>query len=171
MLITQICSVNGSSWISLVKAWVASGVSLALVGPFTIQCAESAQYLFESPSESEKDIEETSRNLFSHSCSPLVTGADVTMEEFSARFCRERVRWETLGLFFTAVGRATLDVPFFETLYDSNHDRGNLQRLAMHYSDLCLEIAISLDCLNDLQLLLQYENFILHAQIEGDQSE
>ncbi|KAL3417430.1 hypothetical protein PVAG01_11430 [Phlyctema vagabunda] len=40
----------------------------------------------------------------------------------------------------------------------------------MRYSDSCIEIAISLDCLNDLQLFLQYENFILHSFVEGDQS-
>ncbi|KAF4969339.1 hypothetical protein FSARC_3414 [Fusarium sarcochroum] len=45
-----------------------------------------------------------------------------------------------------------------------------LSRLAMQFSDAFLEIAVSLDCLNDLQLLLQYENFILHSMVDGDQS-
>lgn len=41
----------------------------------------------------------------------------------------------------------------------------------MHYPDRCVDIALSLDCLNDLQLLLQYKNWISHVFIDGDQSE
>ena len=40
----------------------------------------------------------------------------------------------------------------------------------MHLSDRCLEMCLSLDCLNDMQLLLQYENWIIHTFLDGDQS-
>jgi hypothetical protein len=40
----------------------------------------------------------------------------------------------------------------------------------MSFSDRCLELSISLDCLNDLQLVLQYENFISHSNVDGDES-
>ncbi|TKX19041.1 hypothetical protein C1H76_8932 [Elsinoe australis] len=40
----------------------------------------------------------------------------------------------------------------------------------MHTSDNLLYLCLSLDRLDDLQLLLQYENFILHSCTEGDQS-
>ncbi|KAJ5103640.1 hypothetical protein N7532_004169 [Penicillium argentinense] len=33
-----------------------------------------------------------------------------------------------------------------------------------------IKISLSLDCLNDLQLILQYENFIVHSYVDGDQS-
>ncbi|KAF2025160.1 hypothetical protein EK21DRAFT_104174 [Setomelanomma holmii] len=55
-------------------------------------------------------------------------------------------------------------------LYHSKQKRRALRRLAMQFSDSCLDVAFSLDCLNDLQLFLLYENFILHLLVDGDQS-
>ncbi|KAF4900256.1 hypothetical protein CGCF415_v010169 [Colletotrichum fructicola] len=40
----------------------------------------------------------------------------------------------------------------------------------MHFADSCVDICLSLDCLNDLHLVLQYENYIIHSLIDGDQS-
>jgi hypothetical protein len=100
----------------------------------------------------------------------LKVRADDTIETFCGLFCRTSARWETLGIFFTAVSRATIDVAQFDGLYNSEQERRALRRLAMRFSDSCLDIALSLDCLNDLQLILQYENFILHSLVDGDQS-
>lgn len=83
----------------------------------------------------------------------------------------DNARWETLGLFFTAVSRVTLEPESTRMNHGSQNQRRNVQRVAMHCSDSCLDMALSLDCLNDLQLMLQYENFILHSLVDGDQSE
>ncbi|KAL3429967.1 hypothetical protein BDV09DRAFT_189681 [Aspergillus tetrazonus] len=42
--------------------------------------------------------------------------------------------------------------------------------LCTRVADSALEIALSLDCLNDLQLFLQYENWIVHTNVYGDHS-
>ncbi|KAF2138152.1 uncharacterized protein K452DRAFT_235039 [Aplosporella prunicola CBS 121167] len=150
------CPPNVLSWIPIVEEWVSKGVNLALADSFTEQCAQSVRLVLEA-----EDLE-ISTKLFFNSCSPLTA---TTSEEFCAKFCGDNARWETLGLFFTAVSRACLDCT-----YDDERKRRALSRLAMHYSDLCLETALSLDCLNELQLILQYENFISHSFIDGDQS-
>lgn len=159
------------SWVALVKSWISTGVNLALAGPFTASCAATVQYILDKLSEELQEDTDIARNLFAHSCRPLGTNASITIEVFCADFCKGNARWETLGLFFTAVARATIDVKCFGTLYTSDEERRSIQTLAMHYSDRCVDIALSLDCLNDLQLLLQYENWISHAFIDGDQSE
>jgi hypothetical protein len=69
------------------------------------------------------------------------------------------------------VSRATIDIPFFPLLYNTEEQQYNLRRLATKLSDFALEISLSLDCLNDLQLMVQYENFIVHSYVDGDQSE
>lgn len=106
-----------------------------------------------------------------HTYRPLTADDNATIEDYCTNFCQRSARWETLGLFFTAACRAATDIPCFAPLYSSEQQRRSFQRLSMHYSDRCLEISLSLDCLNDLQLMLQYENFIIHSYIDGDQSE
>lgn len=82
----------------------------------------------------------------------------------------DNARWETLGLFFSAVSRATVDVNLFNGLFDDEQQRISVQKFAMRCSDNCIDISTSLDCLNDLQLVLQYETCTVHSLVDGDQS-
>ena len=163
-------SSQAPSWVTLVKRWTSSGVNLALAGLFTESCAETVQYILDKLLEELQDETDIARNLFAHSSRPLTTDASSTIEDFYSYFCKRNARWETIGLFFAAVARATEDLKPFEALYASEQQRRSVQRLALHYSDRCVDISLSLDSLNDLQLLLQYENWIAHASIDGDQS-
>lgn len=145
-------------------------MNLALAGPFTNQCAQTIECLLSPVVKGTGLAAEVSRTLFLNSYSPLNTATTGSIEEFSERFCHANARWETLGLFFTAASRAAIDLASFESLYTTDQQRRNFQKLALHYADRCLDISLSLDCLNDLQLLLQYENFINHSFVDGDQS-
>ncbi|RFU75129.1 fungal specific transcription factor domain-containing [Trichoderma arundinaceum] len=73
-------------------------------------------------------------------------------------------------MFLAAACRAALDTSSFAPLYNSDEGRRGLIKALMYIGDCCLEICIALDCLNDLQLVLQYENLIVHSQVDGDQS-
>lgn len=165
------CSSNVLSWVPLVQTWIAKGVNLALAESFTERCAQTTQSFLEKFDHGILDCMDLSRSLFKNSCSPLSVGATADADDFFSKFCNENARWETLGLFFTAASRATIDVTAFDPLYSSQHQLRSFQKLATYYSDVCLDISLSLDCMNDLQLILQYENFILHSFIHGDQSE
>lgn len=63
-----------------------------------------------------------------------------------------------------------MDITFFPPLYSNEETKHTLRRLCTRVGDYALEISLSLDCLNDLQLLLQYENFVVHSHVDGDQS-
>lgn len=76
-----------------------------------------------------------------------------------------------MGIFFTAPGRASLNVVNFTSLFKYPGQRRDLAKTLTYIGDCCLEICLSLDCLNDRQVMLQYENFILHSQVHGDQSQ
>lgn len=82
----------------------------------------------------------------------------------------DNVRWESTGIFLAAASRAALDIPFFPALYKSEEQRRDIIRDLARLGDDCLEVCLGLDCLNDLQLVLQYENFIVYSQVYGDQS-
>lgn len=118
-----------------------------------------------------QDARECSRELFTGSREPLRNESSLSLEDFCNSFCEARVRWETLGIFFTVVSRATIDITHFEDLFISQQQRQKIRMLGTHFSDCCLNLALSLDCLNDLQLFLQYETFINHSIVNGDQSE
>ena len=164
-------------WEALVQAWVKKGINLPVAEAFTLPCANVACSSLEHRNgDGEPDPEHlptsamTSRMLFAHSCRPLTTSVGDTIEDFCNHFCRQTARWETLGVFFVSVSRATIDIARFDGLYCSEQERRALRKLAMQFSDTCLDIALSLDCLNDIQVILQYENFILHSLVDGDQS-
>ncbi|KAH7149906.1 putative Zn(II)2Cys6 transcription factor [Dactylonectria estremocensis] len=156
--------------VRLVNGWLATGANLPISGLFTEHCILTAQHLLEGLDGGSRNAMEISKNLFVQSCRPLLMDSATTFDAFCAQFCEQNARWETLGLFFTTVSRATFRFSSTETPYNSEQQRRNLRKLAMHYSDRCLEFSLSLDCLNDLQLILQYENFILHSLVDGDQS-
>ena len=162
-------SLNIHSCVSLVEAWIAKGINLALAEKFTTRCAQTTKSLLRRSIASKEGME-LSRKLFRNSYSSLKSDINITEDSFYNQFCGDNARWETIGIFFTALTRATVDLAVFEPLYHSQQQRRTLQKLVTHYSDICLDVSLSLDCLNDLQLALQYENFILHSFIHGDQS-
>jgi hypothetical protein len=110
------------------------------------------------------------QRLTENSRKPLQFYGMSDIAEFSAQFLDQNFRWESLGIFLSAVSRATIDISFFPPLFKSENDQFALRKLATRLSDLALDIALSLDCLNDLQIVLQYENFIMHTHVDGDQS-
>lgn len=149
--------------------WLAKGANLALAEPFVARCAESVSQLFTSHDDDWHLV--YARRLLQNSAKPLQFHEASDLSSIAAQFLDHNARWETLGIFFAAVSRATIDIPFFPTLYTTGEDQYTLRRLATKLSDFALEISLSLDCLNDLQLIVQYENFIVHSYVDGDQSE
>jgi len=155
----------------LVTFWRARGVNLALAEPFVEQCVGSMDVLVPGTSERNgAQYLERARHLLQNSQRPLVADRATSLPTYAAQFLGGNIRWETLGIFASSVARATIDVPFFPTLYTTEEKRRELRAWATRLSNVSLEVALSLDCLNDLQLVLQYENFILNSYVSGDQS-
>lgn len=152
----------------LVMFWLAKGANLALAEPFVDQCAQSVSQLFTYHDDNWHLV--YARRLLQNSAQPLHFNDTSDLAGFSAQFLDHNSRWETLGIFFAAVTRATIDISFFPSLYTTEQEQYTLRRLCTKLCDFALEISLSLDCLNDLQLIMQYENFIVHSYVDGDQS-
>jgi hypothetical protein len=140
----------------LVSAWNGKGINLALAGSLIGECAKTLEHIFHGFARDEGALR-ISRDFYFNSCRPLSMESTSTFEGFCTSFCQDNTRWETIGLFFTAVSRATIDIACFNRLFTTEQQRLSVRKLATQFSDSCLDIALSLDCLNDLQLLLQYE--------------
>ncbi|KAE9377413.1 hypothetical protein N431DRAFT_480455 [Stipitochalara longipes BDJ] len=156
--------------ISLVTFWRAKGVNLAVAEPFVDLCAESFNYMSLSTFQGSEWHLNFSTRLLQNTAQPLEINPDSTMSTFSAQFLGINTRWETFGIFLSAAIQATRDVLFFPSLYITSSRNQELRRLLTRLLDCSLDICLSADCLNDLQLILQYENFIVHSYVDGDQS-
>lgn len=156
-----------SACVRMVNAWIATGTNVALAGPLVSPCTNAIDELLHRGNISAMEL---SKMLFTSSCRPWIVTVTTTFEQFCSQITGDETCWEALGLFFVAVTRAATDFDCFETMFSTREERRKLQRLALGHADHCLEVALSLDCMYDLLLLLQYENFIAHSMIDGDQS-
>ncbi|KAI5360087.1 Putative zn(2)-C6 fungal-type DNA-binding domain-containing protein [Septoria linicola] len=149
----------------LVRHWTSCGVNLAVASELLLPCADAICVLFQNRSGTE-----LASLLFRSSRERLTADGTMTIPSFCDTFCRNDPGWATLGLFLVAVSRAVEDTAFFPGLYSTRAGQRQLAKTLLRCSDQCLDICLSLDCLNDLQLVLQYEVFIAHSMIDGDQS-
>ncbi|CAG7923256.1 unnamed protein product [Penicillium olsonii] len=153
-----------------VMFWLETGANMSLAEPFVEKCTENMTRLFTSFSQEDNWHLAYAQRLTQNSRMPLEIRTTADISDFSAQFLDQNFRWESLGIFLCAVSRATIAISFFPPLYKTEKDQFTLRKLSTSLSDLALDIALSLDCLNDLQLVLQYENFIIHTHVDGDQS-
>lgn len=156
----------------LVAFWRATGTNLALAEPLVDLCAQSNWSSSSSMGlQSDQWHLLLAQKLLKNTMRPLLYQETTSLLDYAAQFVNENSRWETLGIFSIAALRATMDVQFFPALYKTEqrkrHFRMQLERLIA----FSLEICLKLDCLNDLQLVLQYETCIVHSHMNGDLSE
>ncbi|KXH34928.1 hypothetical protein CSIM01_01964 [Colletotrichum simmondsii] len=166
----------------LVRSWLERGVNLPLAGPIVIECLCSLEHWREvlaptTDTSGESGVSSSGitsagyvATLLTNTLRPFAMSSHSTRQDFLAQMVGSNLRWETLGIFFVAAARAAYDTPYFPPLYTTNEQRRRLMQALTYIGDYCLETSLSLDCLNDLQLILQYENFIVHSHLDGDQS-
>lgn len=155
---------------SLVSFWRARGANLALAGPFVELCCESADCSSLSTFQGETWHNVLAQKLGENTACPLKYDISTEFSDYVAQFTHIHTRWETIGIFLCAVLRASIDVPFFPSLFTSSVQKHDFCVMLMRQIGRVLEVCLSLDCLNDLQLFLQYERCIVHSYVDGDQS-
>ncbi|KAI1361340.1 hypothetical protein F5Y08DRAFT_347959 [Xylaria arbuscula] len=161
----------------LVRMWLQKGVNLSLGGPLVAKCNEAmlewAALVAPRDSEggnSNLDIQQQAQTLLRNTNKVIVVRKESSPNELFAQMIGDNLRLETAGLFLTAAARAVLDTPYFDLLYAGEDQRRSILRAIAYVGDCCVELCLALDCLNDLQLVLQYENFIVHSFVDGDRN-
>lgn len=162
------CNLGGMK--DLISFWRAKGANLALAGPFVELCAESASCSPLSSFHGDDWHVALAQRLMENTARPLEYDVTTNFAAYSAQLLHSRTRWETLGLFLCAVLRATMDIPFFPSLFTTPAQKRDFRNMIMRHIGCALEVCMSMDCLNDLQLFLQYEHFIIYSYMDGDQS-
>lgn len=155
---------------SLITFWRAKGVNLPVAEPFVDLCAEISNYTSLSTFQGSEWHHSFSTQLLQNTLRPLEYNPESNIISYSAQFLGINTRWETFGIFLSAAIQATRDISFFPSLYVTSSRNRELRHLLTRLLDCSLDICLSTDCLNDLQLILQYENFIVHSYVDGDHS-
>lgn len=162
---------------NLVHSWLDKEVNLPLAEPFVARCAAATKTLWNLvPNSNESQeldawLSQYARLLLKNTRGRIILSKDSTCEDYFSQMFEDNLRWESLGIFFSAASRAAIDTKVFPSLFTHKQQKQDLVRALTFLVDCCLDASLSLDCLNDLQLILQYENFIIHSQVDGDQSE
>ncbi|KAK4905787.1 hypothetical protein LTR49_024962 [Elasticomyces elasticus] len=154
----------------LVSFWLGKGTNLALGGPFTTTCVSSVTDVLASLADDPASHNSLARRLFQNSARRHTFLGTATFADFCEELCQENIKWETVVISLVALGRATIDVPYYPRLYSLQAELESLRKLITKLADSCLELALSLGGMHDLLLVCQYENWILHSVIDGDQS-
>lgn len=176
-LLSDITCIDIDCMKKAIDDWMRTGANLSLAGPFVQRCAQAIQsivkdFALRQPLVTNISIllAELQETLTRNSTSSIVLSNKSIFSDLSAQLIGEHVRWESWGLFFIAAARATLDQKIYPSLHSSDVQRHKTLKQLTDIGNAFLEICLSLDCLNDLQLILQYENYILHTSVYGDQS-
>lgn len=164
-------SIEVNSIKSLIDFWLARKASLNLGGLFIEVCTQTLQLLLKGKLFGTDDLAIIARNLAANSARPLNLSASSSPNDLAGQIGAANAGWESIAMALTVAGRATADIPFFPPLYTCHTEMRNYQRSLADLADKCLEIALSLDSMNEIQLICQYENFILRSVVDGDQSE
>lgn len=156
----------------LVGFWLAKGVGLSLAEPLLPSCIHSVLNWPDLRTlQTREHFQSLVIHLLNNSAQALEIKAESTLLTFIGQLCGQQSRLETLGLFLASVARATVDVSFFPSLYATEDNRFTLQSLVTRLNDRIIDLCLLLDSLNDLQLILQFEHFVVHSNVSGDQSE
>jgi hypothetical protein len=156
----------------LITFWRATKVNLTLAEPLVDTCLRAMDDLHTMSSSNPGNPDPClayARSLLQNSSQPLVIHGSLDLESFCSQFLDSNTRLETIGLLFCAVIRAASEVFVFPPLYIDVPHRQELLSMAVGLTNIIVEAILSLDMLNDLQLMMQYENFISHSFVFGVQ--
>lgn len=162
---------NTNAFERLVSFWLGKGTNLILAGLLTEPCVKSVANELASLTDDPASHSLLSRRLFENSAKSHVFPRTATFTDYCEEVCQANIRWETLVIAFVALGRASIDMPYYPPLYSLQAELEAFQKLVTGFADSCLEVVLSLGRMEDLLLICQYENWILHSVIDGDQSD
>lgn len=152
---------------SLVAQWRATGSNLALAELITDSCIDAVEIILDQTNNSLPWNREFERSLLRNSQRGLALSTTSTISDFILQFTGRNIRWETIGVFFAAVVRASFETAVFPRLYQVSSQRVDLISRTVELLDALTEMCLSFDCMDELRLILQYENFIAHSYVAG----
>ena len=160
-----------------IEHWLDYARGIALIAPFMPQCMASVKRDLYEPcvkARSERALLQASELLSKNSSKPLKLPPNMNFRQYHTLFTGENLRWEAVGMLFTAVGLSAstmlaTDATLVVTKAASIDKRGLAHRM-LEASDASIAFCEQTGHLNDPGMWLTYENFLLMSLVIGDSS-
>ena len=161
-----------------VEQWLDYARGLALIAPYMPACMASIKRDLYDPfvrARSGKALLAASEMLFKNSARPLKLEPHMSFMDYPTLFTGPNLRWEAVGMLFTAVGlscsmmiasEAALEYAF----KSAQIDKRALAHRMLEASDASIAFCEQTGQLNDPVMWLIYENFLLMTLVIGDSS-
>lgn len=162
----------------LIQKWC-GGATLSMISPWipAIQSSLQGSIVDHIACASEADTNafflRESERIWSNSLVPIELDETCTLNGFVDHISGPNLRWETVGIYLTAVGLAVEALEYTEisnSTRDSFQTRRSLASAMLEASDLCVAMCEKAGQLTDLEAWLYWENFHLCSLTDGDAS-
>ena len=158
--------------------WREQACDSTLMSAHLLRCIKSIRDDLYTPlanKGSEEDLRAVARRLFDGFSRQIKIPPGCKFLEYPDQFTGKNIRWETLGLFFTAVGLGVMQLsvsdPLLAFVGNSQEGKQSLSRQMLDASDACICFCDDAGHLNDPSIWLLTENTLLMSQVLGDTSE
>ena len=161
----------------LVSKWQESA-DISMIAPWTMACHYSLkarvydQLVGGTNEHKEQVLLDCSNQIFENSLTGLELRHDLTIDGFACLMTSQKLLWEAVGMYFTAVGLAAMtidDMGAFRSRSSSDMQYC-LGKQMLEASDTCKSFCEELGRGNDPELWLVVENTHLCSLVEGDAS-
>jgi hypothetical protein len=119
-------------------------------------------------------LQHLSRLVWRNTYKPINVTSDTTIEEWANQATGENLRWETVGLLFSAVGLRTSGATYTEEYshQDIRHPNGRTKtaKAMLRLEDECIDICRECGSCSDLLACLLYQRSPLVEWVRGDVS-
>lgn len=119
-------------------------------------------------------LQHLSKRVWKNTFKPMKASSDSTIEDWARQATGENLRWETVGLLFSAVGLRASGAVYAEnqSLHDAAQPIGRVDRakVILKLVDECIELCRRCGSCSDLFACLMYERSPLVEWVRGDVS-
>ena len=165
------------SYEPLVRNWQ-EATELSMIAPWAMACHNSLkarvydQIAGGTSEQKEYVLLKCSAQIFQNSLDSLELRHDITIDEFACFITTQKLSWEAIGMYFTAVGLAAMTIDDMGTFRSrsSSDMQYSLGKKMLEASDTCLSFCEELGHRTDPEAWLLCENLHLCSLVEGDAS-
>lgn len=175
---------NGAACLSLLRDWPTYDIlvrkwyaeaDLSMIAPWVVACqscvkTEVYDRLGTSDDEVEQQLLRCSARIFDNTLRPLTLQRDWTVDQYTDQFTAGNIRWETVGMFYTVVGLATMAVEDISAAPSSAEKRYFLAKQMLEASDMCISFCEEFQHVTDPEMWLICENLHICTLVAGDAS-
>ena len=164
------------SWAPLVEKW-AAGVKYSMIAHWipTIQESLRSQladhWSTRTESQMAKLCHQISHRVWDSSQKPLAFDGQTSFDQYQQLLVGPYLRWESVAMYFHAVGLTIEGLEYVEDLKlsnDSFRSRRDLVRKVLELGETCILFCEKAGPLTDIQTWLYLENFHLNTLVHGD---